>query len=81
MFLDSFGFKKKLFSDTIICFFISPDARIEIFLILSKLFVIVMFLEALLSVVICPRVNSFGTKSKPGFSPTRKLVFIIVFSV
>ena len=63
------------------CPFISPDDRMDIFLVSSKSFVIVIALKALLPVVICPKVSSFGFKSKPGFSPTKKLVFITVFSV
>ncbi|GEM_PF-6947771 len=81
MFLVSFGFRKKLFSDAIIYFVISPDDLMEIFLGLSSLFVIAMAREALLFGVIRPKVSSFGFRSKPGLLPTRKLVFIIVFSV
>ena len=51
------------------------------FFVFPKLFVIVMSREILLFGVICPKVSSFGFKSKPDLLPTRKLVFIVVFSV
>jgi len=80
-FLDSFGFRMKLFFDTIMYFVISPDALMLIFFGLSKSFVIVMARDRLLLGVVSPKVSSFGFRSKPDLLPTRKLVFIIVFSV
>jgi len=80
-FLISCGARKKLFSDTIMYSFISPDALMLIFFVLSKLFVIVIARERLLFGVVSPKVSSFGFKSKPDLFPTRKLVFIILFSV
>ena len=79
MFFDSLGFRTKLFSDAIMYFDISPDTFIEIFLCSFLSFVIVIALDALLFGVSCPKVSSFGLRSKPGFSPTRKLVLIIFF--